>query len=295
MFHVFPVLAVLGSVIATHPLTRSNQFAAWARFAKWQIVSRLSRERTVPWLEGQRLVVRRGMTGATGNIYLGLHEFMSMMLILHFLRKEDLFFDVGANVGTNTVLASGVCGATTFAFEPDELTSRDLAGNVKINGLGDRVSIHVCALGDAEGDVLFTLGKGAMNCVTTVDDRYSHRVSQRTLDSMTAKRVPAMIKLDVEGYEEQVLRGATRTLADRTLKLISLEAATPSMLRLLGDNCFERGFYDPFTRVLQRTPNKLAYDGGRWTLSNEFFVRDWPFVEHRLATGRPVTVLGQVI
>jgi hypothetical protein len=49
-----------------------------------------------------------GMTGATQNIYVGLQEFVDIMLTLHFLRKGDLFLDMGANVGSYTILASGV-------------------------------------------------------------------------------------------------------------------------------------------------------------------------------------------
>ena len=47
--------------------------------------------------------------------------------------------------------------------------------------------------------------------------------------------------------------------------------------------------------VLQRTPNDLALRDGVWTLSNEFYVRDWPFVEKRLKTAPSVTVLGRTI
>jgi hypothetical protein len=47
-----------------------------------------------------------GMTGATGNLYVGLHEFEEMAFLLHFLRPGDLFADVGANVGSYTILAA---------------------------------------------------------------------------------------------------------------------------------------------------------------------------------------------
>jgi len=67
------------------------------------------------------------------------------------------------------------------------------------------------------------------------------------------------------------------------------------MLELLAKHGFERAFYDPFTRGLQRTPNKLALSNGKWTLSNEFFVRDWKI--RRSATGgaKPVTILGHTV
>ena len=84
-----------------------------ARFASGQLRSRHQGESLFRWIGGQRLAFQRGMTGATGNFYVGLHEFADMMLPLHFLREGDLFLDIGANVGSYTVLASGVCRAKT--------------------------------------------------------------------------------------------------------------------------------------------------------------------------------------
>ena len=108
----------LSNLFSNHPLTRDAPMGAWARFASWQVRSRLQNEVIFPWIGGQRLAVRRGMTGATGNVYVGLHEFSDMMLSLHFLREADHFLDVGANVGSYTILAAGVCKARVWAFEP---------------------------------------------------------------------------------------------------------------------------------------------------------------------------------
>ena len=77
-------MAALGNLarfFSRHPLTRDEKLKAWARFAAWQVKSRMQAEVIFPWIAGQRLVVRRGMTGATGNVYAGLHEFVDMMVI----------------------------------------------------------------------------------------------------------------------------------------------------------------------------------------------------------------------
>jgi hypothetical protein len=121
----------------------------------------------VPWIAGQRLAVRRGMAGATGNIYVGLQEFEDMMLVLHFLRKGDLFLDIGANVGSYTILASGVCRATTWAFEPDPDAVRSLKRNLVINDLNKLVTVYELALGDADGEIPFTVGYDTGNRVSS--------------------------------------------------------------------------------------------------------------------------------
>jgi len=131
---------------------------AFGRLVKWQIRSRLSDEVVVPWIEGARLAVRRGMTGASGNIYAGLHEFADMAFLLHFLRRGDIFADVGANIGSYSILASAVRGATSIAFEPDPGTFASLQRNVMLNGIEELTMLHETALGAAAGQVEFTIG-----------------------------------------------------------------------------------------------------------------------------------------
>src|SRR5262249_15085658 len=143
---------------------------------------------------------------ATGNIYVGLHEFPDMMFLLHFLRSGDLFLDIGANVGTYTVLASGVCKAKTWAFEPDPETMLSLKRNIEINNLNDLVTVYELALGATETEVGFTIGRDTENRVAAVDG-HCRVVAQKTLDSLLSGFDPTFAKLDVEGYEEEVLRG----------------------------------------------------------------------------------------
>jgi hypothetical protein len=105
--------------------------SAATRVPRWQIESRICDDVTVDWIGGRRLAARRGMTGLTGNIYAGLHEFADMAFLLHFLRPSDVFADVGANVGSYTILASGVIGCPTVAFEPDPLTAAAFERNAE--------------------------------------------------------------------------------------------------------------------------------------------------------------------
>lgn len=87
------------------------------------------------------------MTGATGNIYTGLHEFIDMAFCLHLLRPGDLFIDVGANVGSYTILASKVVGANSFTLEPVPETFKRLKRNININDIVSLVDARCCAAG----------------------------------------------------------------------------------------------------------------------------------------------------
>jgi FkbM family methyltransferase len=278
----------LARFFSNHPLTRDAQLKAWTRFASWQLRSRIHDEILFQWIGGQRLAVRRGMSGATGNIYVGLHEFTDMMLPLHFLREGDLFLDIGANVGSYTVLASGVCRAKTWAFEPDPNTLQYLKRNVTVNNLSALVRVSECALGAYHGEVPFTVGLDTVNRIAVTNDMNVQMVRQERLDTVIDSSQPIMIKVDVEGAEGRVLQGAAAVLASPCLKVIELETATSEVAVMLDSNRFERAYYNPFNRKLHREPIELRS-------SNFLFVRDWRFVAKRLATAESIKVLNRWI
>jgi FkbM family methyltransferase len=211
-----------------------------------------------------------------------------MMFLLQFLRERDLFLDIEANVGTYTVPASGVCRAVTFAFEPDPDTVRALRRNIAVNSLEKLVTLHALALGDHDDDVPFTVGLDSTNKVAPAGQKNIRMVRQRTLDAVMGEHTPIMIKMDVEGYEENVLRGAPAVLARNRLQAIELETITPTIEEILLRNGFERAYYDPFSRLLAQQPVGLPS-------SNSLYVRDFAFVRNRLAAANKIQVLDRAI
>ena len=147
-----------------HPLASRDLPGTVSRFLRWQLGSRLLRMPVVaPWVQGTALVVETGMTGATMNLYCGLHEAADMAFVLHLLRPGDLFLDVGANVGSYTVLASGVAQAHTLALEPIPATFERLLRNLRMNDLLDRVDARRLAVGATTGTVPFTASRDTTN------------------------------------------------------------------------------------------------------------------------------------
>ena len=97
--------------ILGHPLNRGRRGAAMVRYLRWQVGARLlPGAALVPFVNETKLLATPGMTGVTGNIYCGLAEFDDMAFVLHMLRADDLFVDVGANVGAYALLAGGCPG-----------------------------------------------------------------------------------------------------------------------------------------------------------------------------------------
>jgi FkbM family methyltransferase len=281
LYRVLNIAQILG-----HPLAHNKRVETLYRIAHWQIKSRLQREIIFPWIANQKLVVQRGMMGATGNIYVGLIEFTDMMFLLHFLRRGDLFFDIGANVGTYTVLASGVCGAKTWAFEPDKDALEALNRNIAINNLQDFVRVHDMAVGDSDQQVAFTSGLGTQNRVAHTGDIDCRSVQQMRIDSVIGDAWPAFAKLDIEKREEQALRGGKSLL--KRVQAISLETISPWTLDALSEHGFRRIFYDPFIRSLSTEPMGFPF-------ANALFVKDFEIVKKRVASASKITIFGRPI
>lgn len=288
----------IASFIGEHPLARRHRLACIGAMVRWQLGARLlPGPAIVPFANGARLFAERGMTGATGNIYTGLHEFEDMGFLLHFLRPEDLFVDVGANVGSYTVLAAAGIGARTISFEPVPATHEWLRLNVALNNIEAKVDRRQLALGDKPGAIAFTLDRGPSNRVSTAPVGANQvEVPIATLDSALAGQCPLLIKIDVEGYETAAIAGAEQTLARPELKAIIMEfngqgahfgydeAALRQKLAAAG---FEEFSYEPFERKLIPIGSAKA--------DNILMIRDRGFVERRLREAPPFTVLGERI
>lgn len=278
--------------IARHPLQRDRPLSALVRWARWQLVSRLSPGPiAVEFVSGTRLLVTAGMTGATGNIYVGLHELEPMAFVAHLLRPGDRFVDVGANVGSYTVLASAVAGATTTAFEPIAAAHARLVDNVRLNGIADRVEARREGVAAERGTLRFSTHLDTMNRVRTdLAAGEGAEVPVVALDQVLAPGVTA-IKIDVEGYEEPVLRGATSTLRSPSLLAVVVETLgdqpDEGVQRLLTAAGFAPFAYGPFDRTLTSCAHA--------THSNTLYVRDRAEVARRLTEARPLRVLGRDI
>lgn len=212
--------------VLNHPLNRNEPFNALLRFLRWQLGSRLIQGAIIhDWIEGARFVARTGDTGLTGNIYAGLHEFEDMAFVLHVLRPDDLFIDVGANVGAYTILACAVAGARGAAFEPVPATSNRLLENLRINSIENQVQLHQKGVGNASGVLRFTSGLDTMNHALSDGESQTGtlEVPVTTLDTAVDITSATIIKIDVEGYETPVLEGATRVLENPSVHAVVME------------------------------------------------------------------------
>jgi FkbM family methyltransferase len=276
--------------IKSHPLASRNRNGALGRWLRWQIGSRILKSPVVmPFVGDALLVVEPGMTGATGNIYCGLHEFADMAFVLHVLRPGDLFLDLGANIGSYTVLAAKVAGAHCLTLEPVPETFAKLQRNLRVNDLGAQVQAIQCAVGSGAASLCFSADQDTTNHV--VDKSYSGKTIQvpvQRLDDLLAQRTALVWKVDVEGFEREALMGALQVLRQNALKAVLLEGDDAEIAAIMKAAGFERASYHPFTREI-RTGNSVA------TKHNHLWIRDSEFVSKRCREAQPIVVLGTTI
>lgn len=138
------------------------------------------------------------------------------------LPDGGLFVDVGANVGLHTILAAFHMGqrGKVLAVEPVPANLELLRKNLQLNGLLDMCQIFPFALTETANlsirmSVEPGLSPAASISPTSRNTENSISVATKTLDDIceAAEKIPDLIKIDVEGAEHEVLKGARRTLA----------------------------------------------------------------------------------
>ena len=195
----------------------------------------------------------------------------------------DVFLDVGANIGIYSLYA-GVKGIETIAIEPDALNNALLNLNINKNSLSQKVTSFSLALHDHSKYSSLNIGKllwgGALNsfdnCVDQFNQSYTpdHKqgVYGDSLDNFLIgiKKKINHLKIDVDGNEELVLKGAKKTLASPELKslLIELDVNHPKYyesIRLIESN----GFY------LKKKTNAILDKTSRFiTTFNHIFIKN---------------------
>lgn len=214
----------------------------------------------------------------------------------HFLRPGDCVFDVGANVGYHTVLFSRLVGPSgeVHAFEPTGLTFGCLVRNT----LGAGMNCRLNRMGASHESQPQEMRYGAHGnaCLNSFGEPFgagaaatgaylSEKVWATTLDAYVrdyeVERID-LVKIDVEGWEERVLRGAVSTLLSRTPVLVleycsaaarnadSSCVALSDLIAACGYHLFQ---YHPAARLLH--PVEASRDA--WRFANLIAIHDSTF------------------
>lgn len=169
--------------------------------------------------EGTRLELPRRSRTAWIVAVDGYYDNHLVRALEPYIRPGTAVLDVGASLGLWTVQLANAArrrGAVVHAFEPNPANVSWLRRNVELNELQDIVTIHPIGLGDADAEVAFGATEDGVGNGAVVDSDIASTefmVALRRLDGLPFEAPVSLIKLDVEGYETAVLRGACGLVA----------------------------------------------------------------------------------
>lgn len=148
-------------------------------------------------------------------------------LLMKEIRPGDTFADVGTCYALYSIAVGRRVGAAgkVFAFEPDGHNFSLAEENVRLNKLEHIIDLRRAAVSDTAGVVHFAAGRSTESHIAADAGPGTIAVDCVTLDGVFAGRRVDVLKIDVEGYEEPVLHGASRLLSDaaRAPRVIFLE------------------------------------------------------------------------
>jgi|SRR3989339_571695 len=212
---------------------------------------------TLPW----GLAIRVRPAEAIGSCIwrLGIHDLCTSETIARLIDPGDLAVDVGANIGYMSSIMARRVGpqGRVIAFEPHPDIYNELEFNVghwkDKSGIGSIVLYNMALSNQAGEGVLgipaeFDINRGLAQLVLNSDTANTLLVNLGCLDEIMENEKIGLLKLDVEGYEENVLRGAERLLKHRLIRDIVFESykcyPTPvtQLLEEHGYHIFELDF-----------------------------------------------------
>lgn len=176
------------------------------------------------------------------------YETHTQRILLEVLRKGEALIDVGANIGHVTLTGAWRVGprGRVISFEPNPSVFERLSAHVRMNGLRERVALHNAALADRPGTLTLKVpveGTGGAT-LGQIGSEYSGKLSEsydvkvEVGDELCGLvDGPAMVKVDVEGYEVAVLKGLRKTIG--RLRPAMLVECWPEHLKNAGSSVQE--------------------------------------------------------
>lgn len=175
-----------------------------------------------------------------------------------------------------------------LAIEPIPATFKALTRNIVLNEFETEIEAMNIGLGSEPGNLQFSADQDTVNHVLAESEsaRQIVDVPIRTLDDVLTGREPVVIKIDVEGFESEVLAGGEKVLAcpDLLAVIIELNGSgkrygqdDDQLHVLLQNNGFESFRYEPVERKL------IPLLGGRNTTSNTLYLKNQDIVRKQIS------------
>jgi FkbM family methyltransferase len=163
---------------------------------------------------------------------------------------EGIFFDIGANIGLYSIYYAATKSQPVYAFEPSFFNTKQLSKNIELNKLSNLINIVSTPLSEGNGMATFILSStaegGALSSFgveygqdgKNLVESLSYKTLGFSLDTLTKLGLvpsnPSLVKIDVDGIEDLILRGGMDTLSSSECKSILVEVSPSFSKQYLG-------------------------------------------------------------
>ena len=151
----------------------------------------------------------------------GTYELPLQKALAHYLKPEDVFYDIGANIGFFIVLAAHLVGksGSVYAFEPVPENVKRIRHNLKLNRFSNTTVLEkAVSVYTGKGRLLLAQHSGGAmlsSAGTPPDFKGAMNVNLVCIDDLVAQKAlkpPVLVKIDVEGAEIDVFKGMKQTI-----------------------------------------------------------------------------------
>lgn len=226
----------LNSISTIHQRKNVNTFYGVSKHLFWQFRKLFQLFPFVQTISESSIIAEDKHCGVSALIHSsGMYDYNNMSLLKELMHRieKPVFFDIGANIGAYSLIASEVSHAEVYAFEPHPLTYNRLVKNIKLNKCSNIFPVNQ-ALDRESGEIHFA---NTQELATNHILRNSNNNQKSIVVSSIRGEeycnlnsvVPNIVKLDVEGFEHDVLIGFGQLLSK--IDLIFIEINGLSSLR----------------------------------------------------------------
>ena len=299
----------------THPLIKGSKilyfFNFLFKFVKLHIKRNFLKKKdlVIPWINDAKFILHKSDVPLLYNVYWGISEYPDMIFLAHCLRENNIFIDCGANVGTYSIIASKVAGANSITFEPNPNTIIKLNRNIELNNLEKKIDVRKIALSDKIGNLYFSNYGDTDDVLNRVSLNQSSSsanilIKSSTLDDEINIKEDFILKMDVEGYESKLIKGAKKLLANENLLALIIEIN--QMIDDYGEENREDlhniilsyGLtpinYDPFNRIVSRKIKDLTNLNKINNSPNIIYIKNFEKVNNLIKDAKKIKIHNSV-
>lgn len=215
--------------ILLHPFNRSRVLSTVIRLIVWKIFQKAFGQDVIVELENstKMLIPAKSSYGSIIQYTRGCPDLIETQILLKVLKKDDVFIDVGANIGYYSILALGQ-GATTYSFEPNEALHFYISYSAELNADEKKLHLSSKIVSDHQGYEHFVFEKESE--ISHIGQLGVHKKAKKlectSLDSVATLhnlKSIKLVKIDVEGAEPVVFKGMKKLFTQKKISYLLFE------------------------------------------------------------------------